>query len=105
MNKICWFFLLGVLGVTPALAQAPLQIEGAAYLGVPLTDTLAQAFCCTTAASFVSYRPNDANYVAGFSAGYVLRDRIRVTVGAMYTPVSFVARGTTCCPISNPETT
>jgi hypothetical protein len=54
-------------------------------------------------AAFVSYRPDNARYVAGLSAGIVIRDRIRVTFGAMYMPVSFVGRGTTCSPISHPE--
>ena len=105
MAKVAWLFLLICLGRIPALAQGSIQIEASAHGGVPLYDSLRSAFCCTTAAAFITNEPDDSKYVAGFSAGVMIHDRIHVSFGAMYMPVAFVTRGTTCCPISHPEFT
>ena len=90
MKTVLWIFLLILLGGIPAFAQKPVQIEVSAYGGVPLNYTLTQAFCCTTATQFVAYQPDDASYVLGLSSGVVLYDRVHVTFGATYMPVSFV---------------
>jgi len=108
MRQVLWIFLLisiSGLGVIPAFAQRSVHIEGSVHGGVPMYEPLVQAFCCTTGTAFVSYSPDASNVVAGFSAGVVIHDRIHITFGAMYMPVSFIARGTTCCPLSHPEST
>ena len=105
MKTVLWIFLVILFSVMPAFAQGTVQIEATAYGGAPVYDSLKSAFCCTTGTAFVSYRPDSASYVAGLSSGVVLNDRLHVTFGAVYMPVSFVRRSTTCCPIANPETT
>jgi len=104
MRTVLWILSIIFLSVIPAFAQGP-QLEGSVYGGAPLNHTLREAFCCTTGVGFVFYYPDDAHYVVGLSAGIVLHDQIHVTIGATYMPVSFIRHGTTCCPISNPETT
>ena len=104
MKYLLWVCVVAVLAVIPAFAQTPIRIEVSAYGGVPLNHTLRSVFCCTTAASFLSYSTDDASYITGLSAGVVLLDRIHVTFGAMYMPVSFRSTGTTCCPIAHPIT-
>lgn len=49
MRTVSWIFLFIVLGVIPALAHGPLQIEGSAYGGTTAIHSLTEAFCCTTA--------------------------------------------------------
>jgi hypothetical protein len=97
-------FCVGILAAIPAMAQRPLNVDVGAYAGAPLNGTLQQNFCCTTAIAFFHYETNDASYLVGLSAGFVLRDRFHFAFGATYMPVSFRSIGTTCCPISNPIT-
>jgi hypothetical protein len=92
-----------LLTAIPVFGQSTVSIEVSAHAGVPLNHTLEQAFCCTTGVGFIHYEPDDASYLAGLSAGVVLRDRIHISFGAMYMPVSFKSVGTSCCPLSHPE--
>src|SRR5436190_2682114 len=96
--------VITLLTVVPGFGQTPISIEVSTHAGVPLNHTLNQAFCCTTAAGFIHYEPDDASYLAGLSAGVLLHDRVNIAFGAMYMPVSFRSIGTSCCPISHPET-
>ena len=105
MKYLLWVCILTVVAVIPMFAQSPVSIEVGVYGGVPLNHTLQSNFCCTTAAAFFHYETQDASYTTGASAGVVLYDRIHVSFGAMYMPVSFRSIGTTCCPLANPITT
>jgi hypothetical protein len=95
MKTVLWICMFILLGAIPAFAQGPFQIEVSAYGGVPLNSTLTQAFCCTTATGFVAYQPENAHYVVGLSSGVVISDRLHVTFGATYLPVSFIRIGFT----------
>jgi hypothetical protein len=101
MKCLFWASIVAVLASVPAFTQTH-RIEVTAYGGTPLNHTLQPAFCCTTAASFVSQQTDDAKYLMGLSAGVLLWDHIHVTFGATYMPVSFRSFGTTCCPLSHP---
>jgi hypothetical protein len=105
MKYLLWICILTAVAVIPTFAQRPVSIEVGAYGGVPLNHTLQNNFCCTTAIAFFRYETQDASYATGASAGVVLYDRIHVSFGAMYMPVSFRSIGTTCCPLSHPITT
>ena len=105
MKYFWWVCILTAAVVIPTFAQKPVTIEVAAYGGVPLNHTLEPTFCCTTAAAFFGFETQDASYTTGVSAGIVLHDRIHVSFGAMYMPVSFRGIGTTCCPLTHPIST
>ncbi len=102
MKQLLCMFALVSLAV-PAWAQPAVHFDVGIHPGFPVTSTLRQAFCCTTSAGFISYETSDASYAAGLSAGGVFGDRLRVSLGATYMPVSFRSIGTSCCPISHPE--
>jgi hypothetical protein len=102
MERFAVLCILIVLGAPPVFSQSAVGFDMTLHAGVPLNDTLQPAFCCTTAAGFISHETDSASYLAGLSAGVLLRDRIQVTFGAVYIPVSFRTIGTTCCPIRNP---
>ena len=105
MKYLLWASMLIAVAVIPTFAQRQVSIEVGAYGGAPLNHTLQSNFCCTTATAFFRYETQDASYTTGVSAGIVLHDRIHVSFGAMYMPVSFSRIGTTCCPLANPIST
>ena len=105
MKYLLWVLMLTAVAVIPTFAQRQVSIEVGAYGGVPLNHTLQSNFCCTTGTAFFRYETQDASYTTGASAGVVLYDRIHLSFGAMYMPVSFRSIGTTCCPLANPITT
>src|SRR5262249_53061957 len=104
MKYLLWVCILTSVAVFPTFAQRPVSVELGAYGGAPLNHTLEPTFCCTTAAAFFGYETQDASYTTGVSAGVVLHDRIHVSLGAMYMPVS-CSIGTNCCPLTHPVAT
>lgn len=98
MKYLLWLCVVAVPALVPGFAQTRDRVEVSAYVGVPLNHTLRDAFCCSTAALYISHATDDAPYITGLSAGFVLADRIHVTFGAMYMPVSFREFGTVDYP-------
>jgi hypothetical protein len=98
MKNLLSLCVVALLGLVPGFAQVDHKVEVSAYAGVPLNHTLRDAFCCSTAASFISHATDDASYITGLSAGVVLADRVHITFGAMYMPVSFREIGTVDIP-------
>jgi hypothetical protein len=94
VKYLLWLCVVAGLALVPGFAQTRHKIEVSAYVGVPLNHTLRDAFCCSTAALYISHATDDAPYITGLSAGFVLADRIHVTFGAMFMPVSFREIGT-----------
>jgi hypothetical protein len=104
MKTVLWIFLVILLGVIPAFAQSSVQIEVSAYGGVPIGSTLTSAPCCDTVSRFVRNDTDDARYLVGLSSGVVISDRLHVTFGATYMPVSFVQLASSPSAPQNPPT-
>jgi hypothetical protein len=98
MRTVLWIFLLTLLSGIPAFAQGSFQIEVSAYGGVPVGSTLTNA---DTNFKGGSNLPDDAHYLVGLSSGVVISNRLHVTFGATYMPVSYVHQNSALVPPPN----